>query len=73
MDKKILGQLATKQDLEKLVTKEEFSDFQNENLTRLDDVLVILRRLDQERVFSTERVNRIEGEVQQLRAEISRD
>jgi hypothetical protein len=72
MDKKMLGQLATKQDLGKLVTQEEFTGFKNENLSRLDDILVIVRRLDQERIFSTERVNRIEDEVRTLRQEVSR-
>lgn len=68
MDEKLLRQLATKQDLDTLVTKDELSDFKNETFNRLDDVTVILKRLDQERIFSNERVNRIEGEVQMLRA-----
>ena len=67
MDEKLLRQLATKQDLDTRVTKHEFSDFKNETFNRFDDVMVILKRLDQERVFSNERVNRIEGEVQMLR------
>jgi hypothetical protein len=68
MDEKLLRQLATKQDLDTLVTKDEFSDFKNETFNRFADVMVILKRLDQERVFSNERVNRIEGEVQMLQA-----
>lgn len=52
MDEEILRQLATKQDLERFVTKEEFNNFKNENLNRLDEILVILKRLDQERIFN---------------------
>jgi len=56
---------------DQLVTKEEFSEFRDENFNRFDDVMVILKRLDQKRVFSNERVNRIEANVEALRAETS--
>lgn len=52
---------------DQLVT--EFSEFRDENFNRLDDIMIILKRLDQERVFSNERVNRIEANVEALRAE----
>ncbi|MDP1808682.1 MAG: hypothetical protein Q8L35_04000 [Actinomycetota bacterium] len=31
---------------EQLVTKKEFTEFRDENFNRLDDVMVILKRLD---------------------------
>ncbi|MBP9749035.1 hypothetical protein KBD18_02395 [Patescibacteria group bacterium] len=36
----------------------------------LDDQLVILQRLDQERVFTTERVKRIETELEQVKLQL---
>ena len=72
MDKRILSQLATRHDLERFATKEELDGYKNENLSRLDEVLVILKRLDQERVFTTEWVKRIESEVETHRGEISK-
>ncbi|MBX4204970.1 MAG: hypothetical protein KW788_02130 [Candidatus Doudnabacteria bacterium] len=44
--------------LDEMVTKSEFN-------TRLDEMMVILKRLDQERVFTTEWIKRIESEVEQ--------
>jgi len=37
------------QRFDQLVTKEEFSEFRDENFNRLDDVMVILKRLDHRR------------------------
>jgi len=54
MDDKILSQLATKHDLERFATKEELDGLKNENFNRLDEVLLILKRLDRERIFMTE-------------------
>ncbi len=54
-----------------LVTKEEFVEFKDENLTRLDEMMTILRRLDEERLFTFEMVKRIEGEVERQRKEIN--
>jgi len=54
MDEQFFRQLATKKDLEKFITKEEFKSFKSENFNRLDEILVILKRLDQERIFTTE-------------------
>lgn len=72
MDEEILSQLATKEDLKKFVTKDEFKSFKNENLNRLDEILTILKRLDQERIFTTEWVKRIESEVETHRQEIAK-
>lgn len=43
-----------------MVTREEFH-------TTMDEVLTIVRRLDQERVFTTEWVRRIESEVDRIK------
>lgn len=70
MDKEILKLIATKEDLKDLVTRREFAEFRDENLTRLDETVTILRRLDEERLFTFEMVKRIEGEVERQRKEI---
>lgn len=43
-----------------MVTHEEFH-------TTMDEVLTIVRRLDQERIFTTEWVRRIESEVDRIK------
>ncbi len=70
MDRDILKLIATKEDLKDLVTKREFSEFRDENLTSLDKMMTILRRLDEERLFTFEMVKRIENEVEKQRKEI---
>jgi hypothetical protein len=57
--------------IEGLVTKEEFAEFKNENFTRLDKTLAILTRLDQERLFTFERVKRIEEEIEKIKAHLA--
>ena len=44
----------------KFVTKDEFH-------TRMDEVVTILRRLDQERVFTIEWIRRIESDVSTMK------
>lgn len=44
----------------KFVTKDEFH-------TRMDEVVIILKRLDQERVFTVEWIRRIEGDVSRIK------
>lgn len=72
MEEQIFKQLATKADLEELVTKEEFGGFRNENFSRLDEMMVVLRRVDQERVFTFEYVRRLESDIDRNRQEIDR-
>ena len=40
-------------------------------LSRDDEILVIVRRLDQERLFTLERIKRIENDVQQLKVSLN--
>ncbi|MDD5195843.1 MAG: hypothetical protein PHQ96_09265 [Candidatus Omnitrophica bacterium] len=54
-----------------LVTKGEFSEFRNENFTRLDNMMVVLSRLDEERVFTIERVRRIEKEIGKIKSRLA--
>ena len=72
MEEQIFKQLATKADLEELVTKEEFDGFKNENFSRLDEIMVVLRRVDQERVFTFEHIKRLESDIDKNRHEIDR-
>ena len=45
------------------VTKKELQMFRNDMATRFDEVVTILRRLDQERLFTLEWIKRIESDV----------
>lgn len=58
--------------LGKLVTKDEFNVFKNQVFTAQDEMLTILRRLDEERVFTTAWLNRIEKEVEEHKKEIGK-
>jgi len=64
MDEQILKQLATKSDIENLVTSDEFKQSQSEIYSRLDEIITVVRRLDKERVFTFEYVRRVESEVE---------
>ncbi|MCL6472958.1 MAG: hypothetical protein K6T91_09145 [Firmicutes bacterium] len=66
----ILKYVATKHDLESFVTRDEFRQSHNELLTRMDEMTTILKRLDQERVFTFEYVKRLEMEVERNRKDI---
>ncbi len=63
MDERILSQLATKQDLGNYVTKEEFNVFKDDIFIHLDEHLTILKRLDQERIFTTSWLKRIDSKL----------
>lgn len=60
------------QRFDQMVTKDEFQNFRNEVLAAQDEMIGILRRLDQERIFTTEWVKRIESEVEKQKNEIAR-
>ena len=64
-EKQMIQFFASKQDLVELEAKmdEKMSKRHNETLTHFDEQLVILRRLDQERIFTTEHIRRIEERV----------
>jgi len=52
--------------------RQEISDLRKENLAGQDEMITILRRLDQERIFTTEWIKRIEGDVEKHRLEIDK-
>ncbi len=60
------------QKLGELVTKTEFHKFKDQVLSTQDEMLTILRRLDEERIFTTAWVKRIEKEVEEHTKEIAR-
>lgn len=72
MDENILKYIATKSDIENLVSSDEFRQAQNEIYNRLDEIITIVRRMDQERVFTFEYVKRVEADVDKNRREIDR-
>lgn len=50
--------------------KHEISDLRTENLQAQDEMITILHRPDRRRIFTTEWVKRIEGDVEKQRQEI---
>jgi hypothetical protein len=56
--------------LDQLLSKEEFATFRQNFYTMMDQAMVILQRLDQERVFTNERIKRIEADLAHQQAEL---
>lgn len=74
IDKEDLKYLATKQDLEdlRMDLREEFNGKHNEILDRLDEIVTVVKRIDQERVFTFKYVKRLETDVDKNSREIER-
>jgi hypothetical protein len=74
IDKEDLKYLATKQDLEDLRGElgSEIRDLRNEVFNRLDEVLTVVKRMDQERIFTFEYVKRLETDVDKNSRQIER-
>lgn len=53
--------------LDSVVTSRQFGEFQDEVRTNFDHQSEILRRLDQERLFTVEHIRRIEADVEVLK------
>ncbi|HZD60692.1 MAG TPA: hypothetical protein VE439_09615 [Anaerolineae bacterium] len=70
MDEEILKYGATKSDLENLVSKDEFRQSQDKILSRIDEVVTIVQRIDQRCDFTFECVKRLEAEVEKNRKDI---
>lgn len=51
--------------LAELVTRREFDAFRGEYLQGQDEIMTILKRLDQERIFTAQWVKRIERQVEE--------
>lgn len=50
--------------------EERFAEYRDEVLIALDKQMVILQRLDQERVFTIEWVKRLEGEIEKIKRHV---
>lgn len=70
---KIIAKLAEHdQKFDELLKKTDFNEFRNQILPSQDKIMEILQRLDQERIFTTAWVSRIEKEVEEHAKEIAR-
>jgi len=58
--------------LVEVVTKSEFHDFKNQVYHAQDEMLTMLRRLDEERIFSAAWVKRVEAEMETHRKDIAK-
>lgn len=71
IDKIAVGVMKNAEAIKSLITREEFSEFKEENLKRLDKIINYLAKLDQERLFTFEAVKKIEKEVDEQHKEIT--
>ncbi|TAL19939.1 hypothetical protein EPN90_02110 [Patescibacteria group bacterium] len=70
-EEKIINKLLEiEEKLGLLATKEELHQFQAEVMDAFDKQWVILQRLDQERIFTTEWIRRIEDDVNRIKAHL---
>jgi len=53
-------------------SESDFTEFKHQTLSTQDEMLTILRRLDEERVFTSAWIQRIEKEVEEHTKEIAR-
>ena len=68
---KVIKKLAEHdQRFDELVTKSEFREFKNSFLHTQDEIMTILRRLDEERVFTAAWIQRIEKENATIKAHL---
>lgn len=70
MDENILKYIATKQDLDDM--RGEFGNSFDAVLTRLDEISLVVNRMDQERVFTFEYVKRLAADVDKNHRDIDR-
>ena len=72
LDKLLIQVIKNSEVINEMVTKEEFNQFRHDVLSGQDKMMTILTRLDQERIFTTEWIRRIEGDVERNKGEIKR-
>ena len=73
LEDKIIAKLLEHDDkLANIVTAEEFQKFRGEVLHGQDLMVTILKRLDEERIFTHKWVKDIENKVEETRAEVQR-
>jgi hypothetical protein len=67
----IVGKLIEHDEkLDNMVTKQEFHELREEILQGQDEIITIVKRLDQERVSTIGRIDRIEDRVEQTEKEV---
>lgn len=49
--------------LNNIVTKDEFQELKEESFQKSDEIISIVKKLDEERIFTIGRIDRIENEV----------
>lgn len=70
LNRVIMTLVVHEEKLESLPTREEFDRSHREIFDILDGHSVILQRLDQERVFTTEWIRRIEDDVKRIKIQL---
>lgn len=70
-DRIILKLIEHDEKLAQTATKDDLAAVREELVRGQDETLVILRRLDQERVFGTARVDRIEEDVSRIKLKLN--
>lgn len=53
--------------LDHVVTKQEFSDFKDAYFSGQDKMIRILERIDQERVFTNEKIKHLEADLEMVK------
>lgn len=71
LDTLLIQVIENGEQLSKMLTKEEFHRGCDEILRGLDKMMTILTRLDQERVATTARLDRIENDVERIKAKLA--
>jgi len=67
LDRVAFQVIENSEKIEKLVTKDEFNEKMGQVMNTLDKVMVIVQRIDQERMFTTEWIRRIDTDVEVLK------
>ncbi len=71
VDKIALEVVKHTEAIKNLVTRDEFNEKMDQVLESQDKVMVILQRLDQERVFTIERIRHLEEDVNKIKARLA--
>lgn len=74
MDEKLIVKKLLEHDqrFDELLTKKEFYEFKSQIMTGMDKMLVILQRLDQERIFTNQAIQRIQRQIDEQQKDILR-
>lgn len=71
VNKLVVATFEVRDTISTLASKQELSVLREEVARGFDEQLVILQRLDQERVFTFERIRRIEEDVERLKVRLN--